>query len=149
MVRFSLRPKEVSDIHIMLGALPFPPLLVILKMDTTALRACASRAGELDAFLVATSSLAVDSAHGDGTVNMQSIIAAMGLYHKWSGRCADKKIDTHAKMAKEGGTLDLVEAVLALGCGPESTQFECSDARAAEIFLASRARGSPRTCPRR
>jgi len=49
----------------------------------------------------------------------------------------DRKIDTRAKMAKEGSTLDLVQTVLALGSGPQSTQLVCTDARAAEIFLAT------------
>ena len=137
MVRYSLSPKEVSSIHIMLGALPFPPLPVLLEMDSSALRRCAARAEELDAFVVATSSLAADSARGDGTVNTHSIIAALGLYHKWSGRCADKRIDTRAKMAKEGSTLDLVEAVLSCCSGSGAGLFACSDARAAEMFLAT------------
>jgi len=125
-------PKGGCNIHIMLGALPFLPLPVVLEMDHSAMRA-----EELEAFVVLTLVFANDSARGNRTVNSNSLFAVLGLFHKWSGRCADNPTNTRAKMAKKDYTLELVDAALSCRCGPGCAQFVGTDARAAEMFLAT------------
>lgn len=129
MLRYSLSPKEVSDLHIMLSALPFPPIAVHIDFGENIGKSAKYR----DAFEVATSALMEDSRKGDKTVNSHSVIAAMSLFHKWSGRFQDPKIDACVKLAKEGATLELVGAIL--GCKDAEGAFACADADAIQIFF--------------
>ena len=133
-VRFSLSQREVSDTHIMLSTLPFPPLPVHMTLDASGLENEDVR----NAFVVATSALVLDGTRGDGTVNSHSIIAALSLFHKWSARCRDAQIDALAKSDKEGATLDLVGAVLhfnSTSTNSAKTDFVCSEAQAMLVFF--------------
>ena len=145
--RYSLSPTEVSDLHIMLSMLPFPPMPMRMDLDASSLEGV--DASVHDAFVVATATLVRDSACGEGIVNSHSIIAALSLFHKWSARCADSTIDMRAKTAKEGATLDLVGAVLSftspstpksataagvVGCIQDGS-FACTEEKASLVFF--------------
>lgn len=107
---FTLSPKEVASIHLILATLPIPPIPVHVSISSAGIEFSDMK----QAFEIATCEILRTTETGDKVVNTHSIIAAMMLFHKWTKFGNNPVTSEKIKASQEKIILELMQDVLDL-----------------------------------
>ena len=110
MGRLTLSKREVAEIHLVLVALPIPPLPVFIEISSVGIQDDVIK----QAFDMATCELCVVSNSDDRVVNTHSVIAAMMLFSRWTADGNSDHGKHRNKTAKEACVLNLMKLTLCL-----------------------------------
>ena len=107
MGRLSLSKKEVAQIHMVLAALPIPPIPVLLELSSDGISDVEKR----QAFDMATCQLKTTSVTDDKILNTHMVFAALMLTQRWTQDKNDENSNTR-KNIKDKCILQLMDAIL-------------------------------------
>jgi hypothetical protein len=110
MGRLTLSKREIAEIHLVLVALPFPPLPFFMELSSDGIKDETIK----QAFDMATCELHAVSKSDDQIVNTHSFIAAMMLFNRWTAQGNSENGKAKNKIAKEACVLNLMKLIIDL-----------------------------------
>lgn len=128
-MNFSIPPKEVAQIHLILSTLPLPPLPIKVSICSNDIELSDIK----QAFDIATCEIIKTAETEDKVINTHALIASMMLCHKWTKYGNNTVTAQNIKSAQEKIVLELMQTILDF----EATRVECKDHTLAiyNIFL--------------